>query len=350
MNAFRWLKNTCGRRIRLGTAALVSVLFLGNCIPWGETIVVIATHPNNPKIFYVASNDAMYKTRDGGDTWEERSQSFTSDRVTAIAVDPLMTSAVYAGTNGDAVYKSGDAGRTWHPFNAGLKDHVMIVNQFAFDPVDQAIAYIASTVGVYRSENRGREWKEWMHGMKEVHFVVSIVAHPIDPTILYAGTSGGVYKTVKEGTLWQRVIVGMLPPDDPATAMALGVNALAIDPSAPSTVYAATTNGLFKTEDAAESWARIGSGLTDDFIMAIQIDSLSPNIVYVGHRGGIGKSTDYGKTWTVMNAGLTRTNVRTLVMSPHDSALLFAGMNRGGLFRSSDGAVTWTPVLGNTAS
>lgn len=334
-----------------GAAAIVFALTLGSCTPGGETIVVIATHPKNPKILYVASNDALYKTRDGGESWEKTSQSFASDRVTAIAVDPLMTSAIYAGTNGDGVYKSGDAGRTWHPFNSGLRAHVMIVGQFAFDPVDQEIVYLASTVGVYRSTNRGRDWTEWMHGMKEVHFVVSIVAHPSNRNILYAGTSGGVYKTTKGGKPWTRAIVGMLPENDPSTSMALGVNALAIDPVAPATIYAGTTKGLFKTTDAAETWTRIKEGtLADEFIMGVSIDPTASNVIYVGHRAGIDKSTDSGQTWTVMNHGLTNLNVRTLAMSPHDPLLLYAGMNRGGLFRSRDGAETWVPVLGNAGS
>jgi len=342
--------NRVGQCLCFGVLVALLVVVLGSCIPGGETIVVIATHPNNPKILYVASNDAIYKTRDRGESWEKQSQAFASDRVTAIAVDPLMTSAVYVGTNGDGVYKSGDAGRTWHPFNSGLRAHVMIVGQFAFDPVDQGIAYLASTVGVYRSKNRGRDWEEWMHGMKEVHFIVSIVAHPTDRNILYAGTSGGVYKTTKGGKHWKRAILGMLPPDDPATSMALGVNALAIDPQTPATVYAGTTKGLFKTTDAAKSWTRIEDRLADDFIMAVQIDSASPNILYVGHRAGIEKTTDSGETWAAMNEGLTSSNVRTLIISPHDPSLLFAGMNRGGLFRSTDGAETWVPVLGNVGS
>ncbi len=345
MNAFSisWKRLGWG-----GAACILFALTTASCVPGGETIVVIATHPKNPKILYVASNNAMYKTRDGGDTWEKTSQSFTSDRVTAIAVDPLMTSAIYAGTNGDGVYKSGDSARTWHPFNSGLRAHVMIVGQFAFDPVDQGIAYLASTVGVYRSTNRGRDWEEWMDGMKEVHFVVSIVAHPTNRNILYAGTSGGVYKTTQAGKPWMRAIVGMLPENDPSTSMALGVNVLAINPVVPATVYAGTTKGLFKSTDASETWNRIKEGtLADEFIMGITIDPTAPNVIYVGHRAGIDKSTDSGQTWTAMNQGLTNLNVRTLAMSQQDPMLLYVGMNRGGLFRSTNGAKTWTPVLGN---
>ena len=84
--------------------------------------------------------------------------------------------------------------------------------------------------------------------------------------------------------------------------------------------------------------------------MAVQIDPASPNILFVGHRAGVEKTTDYGKTWAVMNEGLTRSNVRTLSVSPHDPSVLFVGMNRGGLFRSTDGAETWVPVLENGGS
>src|SRR2546422_6750289 len=75
---------------------------------------------------------------------------------------------------GDAVYKSPDGGQSWTPHNAGLKEHVSVVNQFVFHPTDADLIYVATTVGVFRSKDGGRLWEERMYGMKEVHYVVTL--------------------------------------------------------------------------------------------------------------------------------------------------------------------------------
>ncbi|BFU92566.1 MAG: hypothetical protein NTAFB01_37530 [Nitrospira sp.] len=75
-----------------------------------DPIVVIQLHPNKPDMMYVATNDYIYKTRDGGETWTNLSKGMSYSRVIAMAIDPVYPATVYAGTKGDAVYKSHDGG------------------------------------------------------------------------------------------------------------------------------------------------------------------------------------------------------------------------------------------------
>lgn len=92
------------------TSAMVTLLISSlACRKESESIVSIALHPTNVNILYVATNDAVYKSRDGGETWE-RFPSFSARRVTTLAIDPLLPATIYAGTMGDAVYKSPDGG------------------------------------------------------------------------------------------------------------------------------------------------------------------------------------------------------------------------------------------------
>src|SRR2546428_4697047 len=103
-----------------------------------DAIVVIALHPANPNIWYVATNDYIYKSRDEGQTWENLSQGMTFSRVISMAVDPAYPTIVYAGTKGDAVYKSYDGGQRWVSQRTGLDDVTVtsVVNQIVFDPRD----------------------------------------------------------------------------------------------------------------------------------------------------------------------------------------------------------------------
>jgi photosystem II stability/assembly factor-like uncharacterized protein len=320
------------------------VLSAAACGGKSDTIVAIAPHPRNPDIAYVATNESLYKTRDGGATWNKVTTDLSSFRVLTLGVDPHSPANVLAGTMGDAVYKSPDGGQSWTPHNGGLKAHVSVVNQFVFHPSDPDVIYVATTVGVFRTKDGGRYWEERMRGMKEVHYVVTLAMDAKNSDVMYAGTTGGVYKTTDGTAHWGLVNNGLIPKEKLDAAMALGVNSLVTDPQMPGTVYAGTTNGLFKTSDAGASWNRIEKGLADTYISAILIDPSNPNILYAGTRKGVHKTTDGGQTWAKANAGLTTLNIRAMALSPIDPLVVFAGTNGSGLFRSRDGAKTWQHV------
>ena len=109
-------------------ASLTLVLFSVGCTKDSEAIVSIALHPTNANILYVATNDAVYKSRDGGQLWE-RFPNFSARRVTTLAIDPQFPATIYAGTMADAVYKSPDGGQHWLPHNVGLKEHVSFIRK-----------------------------------------------------------------------------------------------------------------------------------------------------------------------------------------------------------------------------
>ena len=191
-------------------ASLPVLIFSLGCQKKSESIVSIALHPTNANILYVATNDAVYKSRDGGGTWE-RFPSFSARRVTTLAIDPLLPATIYAGTMGDAVYKSPDGGQHWLPHNVGLKEHVSFVNQFVFHPTVSEKIYIATTVGAFFTKDGGREWEERMNGMKEVHIVTAIAVDFKDSTILYGGTTGGMYRSDDAAMSWKRINNGLIP-------------------------------------------------------------------------------------------------------------------------------------------
>src|SRR5437867_2013454 len=125
-----------------------------------DAIVVIQLHPKNPDIIYVATNDYIYKTRDGGQTWTNLSQGMSHSRVISMAIDPAYPATVYAGTKGDAVYKSYDGGQRWVSQRAGLDDVTIssVVNQFVFDPADSNHIFLATTMGVSETKDGGEHW------------------------------------------------------------------------------------------------------------------------------------------------------------------------------------------------
>jgi photosystem II stability/assembly factor-like uncharacterized protein len=308
-----------------------------------DPIVLIQLHPTNPNIIYVATNDYIYKTRDGGQTWANLSQGMSHSRVIAMAIDPVHPATVYAGTKGDAVYKSHDGGQRWASMRSGLDDTTItsVVNQFLFDPSDAQHIFLATTMGVFETKNGGEQWTKRMEGMKEVLMVVTLGMEPTRPSILYAGTSGGVYKSIDQAAHWEKVNNGLVPPEMVKTSRALNVTSILVDPHEPDTVYAATLTGMYKTTDGALSWERIGASLADQMIVAMALDRSRQNVIYITGRDGVHRSEDGGSTWKLINSGLTTTNVRAIAQSATDPRVFLAGTNGSGLYRSHDFGDTW---------
>lgn len=323
------------------------ILILVICVLFGcnrsDPIVVIQLHPKNPGIIYIATNDYIYKTRDGGLAWDNLSRGMSHSRVIAMTIDPVYPATVYAGTKGDAVYKSHDGGQRWMSMRTGLDDATItsVVNQFLFDPDDSQHIFVATTMGVFETKNGGESWAKRMEGMKEVLMVVSLGMDPARSSTLYAGTSGGVYKSVDQAAHWGQVNNGLVPPGMVKTSRALNVTAVAVDPFDPDTVYAATLSGIYKTTDAAQSWTRIGESLADQMIVAMVVDRARQGVLYLAGRDGVHRSEDGGMTWKEVNNGFVTTNIRSLVQSETDVNLFYAGTNGSGLYRSRDSGETW---------
>ena len=330
---------------RLLALLLLAGLFLGGC-GGSDPVVVIQLHPTNPDILYIATNDYIYKSRDGGKTWSNLSKGMSYSRVIAMGIDPLYPATIYAGTKGDAVYKSYDGGQRWTSARTGLDDATIssVVNQFVFDPADDSHIFLATTMGVFESKNAGERWVKKMEGMKEVLMVVTLGMDPAHSSVMYAGTSGGVYKTSDQGAHWVQVNNGLVPEGMVKTSRALGVTSVQVDPFAPDTVYAATLAGLYKTTNGAASWVRIGESLQDQMIVAMVLDRTRAGVIYLAGRDGIHRSEDGGLNWTPLNDGFTTTNIRSLAQSATDAKVFYAGTNGSGLYKSLDGGAHWEPM------
>src|SRR5687768_3700756 len=280
---------------RVASIFLFFVLSLAGC-NGSDPIVVIQLHPKNPDIIYVATNDYIYKTKDGGQTWQNLSRGMSHSRVISMAIDNSYPATVYAGTKGDAVFKSYDGGQRWVSQRTGLDDATIssVVNQFVFAPSNNAHLFAATTMGVFESLNGGETWTKRMEGMKEVLMVVTLGLDPTRPSIMYAGTSGGVYKSVDRAGHWEKANNGLVAPDLLKSSRALNVTAIQVDAFQPDTVYASTLSGLYKSVDAARSWARIGDTLHDQMIITMALDRTRAGVIYLAGREGVHRSEDGG--------------------------------------------------------
>jgi len=165
--------------------------------------------------------------------------------------------------------------------------------------------------------------------------VRSLAIDLVTPTTMYAGTPGGVFKSTDGGGQWSEAIEGM-----PYSY----VNTLVIDPSAPETLYAGTSLGMFKSTDGAANWVSVASQLFNSTnILSLVIDPQTPDTLYAGILSGVLKSTDGGLNWSEKNNGLSSRMVYSLAMDPSTTNTLYAG-TPDGVFMSSDGGESWYDI------
>jgi len=188
-----------------------------------------------------------------------------------------MSSTLYAGEN-EAVLKSIDGGLSWET-SSRLPGYY--VSALAIDPTNSDVVFITQAVAgfpsgpdtdkIFKSTDGGGQWRQVPIPVPAPVAIDSLAIDPATPSIVYAaygpfgaGKSGGVLKSIDAGETWIAAQNGL--PDT------IFVNALAIDPSAPARIYAATQQGVFRSTDAAARWTPINSGLTDLHVWSLSID------------------------------------------------------------------------------
>ncbi|MBI5280961.1 MAG: hypothetical protein HY858_04700 [Candidatus Solibacter usitatus] len=161
------------------------------------------------------------------------------------------------------------------------------------------------------------------------------------------------------------------------------VQAVAVDPANPKTIFLAAGNGCIRSDDAGKTW-RITTSWDMTELRDVAVDAGRPGHVYVALPDGLGVSRDGGKSWAKKDAGLTRRYTHTvaahggrvlrggesgiwlsedegetwrhvsagaaettdIVRSPHDPSQWLAATQKAGLWRSSDGGRTWSRFEG----
>lgn len=126
------------------------------------------------------------------------------------------------------------------------------------------------------------------------------------------------------------------------------VSVLAIDPNASATMYVGTSgSGVFKSTNGGESWVAANHGLENPYISALAIDPHTTTTLYVATLRAVFKSIDGGESWALANNGFPSdlySPVTTLAIDPTTPTTLYAGTGGQGLFKSTDGATSWTQV------
>jgi len=296
---------------------------------------------SDPDILYAAGGLSyggcgVYKSTDKGVTWFRANNGFRDDvkypYVTDMVMDPKNPDILYvAGAPMQripisvGICKTTDAGNMWVEKNNGLTSDKL--SALVINPVDPNILYTSSTAGVFKTVDAAENWALVLDDT----LAQSLAIDPQNPSTIYVGTDGPavIYKSTDAGETW----TSMSLPDT-------SVICITIAPTNSNTIYVGTEVGVnvFKSTDAGQTWHKKSNGLPEIYssyewrlsgggLNTLVVDPLSANIVYAGvahDRGAIYKTADGGETWEVMNDNYFGFTPSRLVIDPTDRNTLYA--------------------------
>ena len=285
----------------------------------------LAIDPENPSVIWAGTGenthqrqlgygDGVYKSEDAGASWKNMGIK-DSRQIGMIAIDPRNTDVVYIaaegsiwGPGGDrGLYKTTDGGLTWNKV-LNISDNTG-VNNVLLDPRNPDVIYATSEqrrrhvftkIGggpesaAFKSKDAGKTWNKIMNGLPTVDIGgMGIAISPVNPDVLYiimeaAGESSGFYRTVDRGASWEKM--------SSYASSGQYFNEIYCDPKNVDKIYSLETVSKV-TLDAGKTWANIGNNQRHVDDHAIWIDPTDTKHMYIGGDGGIYESFDEGKNY-----------------------------------------------------
>jgi photosystem II stability/assembly factor-like uncharacterized protein len=179
-------------------------------------VVCLAIDPSRPDVFYAGTSGGVYKSIDHARTWAKANQGlispelFSSSRalmVNTLVINPQQPDVVYAGTlNG--MYRTVNGGASWERIGQQLPDQMIIAA--ALDPRMPTTLYVTGRQGVYKSTDAGMTWRAMNTGLASLN-VRSLAISPSDPGAIFVGTNGtGLYRSRDGGERWEPIRLSVI--------------------------------------------------------------------------------------------------------------------------------------------
>ncbi|MBN2289303.1 MAG: hypothetical protein JXQ83_08220, partial [Candidatus Glassbacteria bacterium] len=321
----------------------------------GNECRAIRIHPDNHEVLFAAAmDDGLQVSTDGGNSWTSCNAGLDSRILTSCAV---AEDKIYVGTQGCGVY-SGDINMsnwsvTWRRERSNKPVPQVYSLEIKVEPSNSFRIFVGSNPGgLYRTDDAGASFydKNFLtpsvvveDPLRQGYYTFAI--NPKDPQEVWLGTWGkGIYKSY-DGMDFD---VGASGSD--RQMYGKYITQVAIDPDPPHTVYAATDEGVFQTNDGGNDWVEISQGLASTDVRVLYMNSSGE--LYAGTKG-YGMYRWRGDAWEAMvgfgNWGVVwpiwddrpMYQYTSLLIHPEDNSKIILGTFPQGIYKSLDGGASW---------
>ncbi len=324
----------------------------------------IAIHPNNPQIIYIATGDGnnsntysigVMKSTNSGTSWETTGLSFsTSNRTTLsrLLIHPTNPNILYAaGRNG--VYKTTNGGNNWTNVRSG------VFRDMEFKPGDPSTIYVAGTI-IYRSEDDGDNWIQLNSGIPTSGIQrIGLAVTNAEPDYLYAvlvnnnAAFYGLYRSTNSGSTWSEqsdtpnILGGSINGND-SRGQGWYDLCIEVSPTDEDEVYVGGINN-WKSTDGGVNWNILTMWYNTGQVPTVHADQHymywdSGNNLLIGNDGGVYKTQNGGTSWQWLGSGLLITQFYRIGLSPSSQGIILAGSQDNGTKMLSSGS--WSDVSG----
>jgi len=335
----------------------------------GGRVDDFAVVESDPRIIYTGTAaGGIFKTVNGGITWEPIFDEQPNSSIGDIALAPSNPAILYVGTGepnnrqssswGNGVYKSMDAGKTWK--HVGLKD-TFHIGRIAVHPTNPDVVYVAALGdlwgpnadrGVFQSSDGGATWTKSLY-IDDDTGVSDIAIDPQSPNIVYAaaymrrrtvygynggGAKSGIYRSTDSGKTWEKLTKGLPTTGD------IGRCAVDIYRRNSNIVYVLiehmTQGGIYRSDDKGATWRRQSdTNPRPSYYSQVRVDPSNENRVWV-LGAPLYMSEDGGKTFTQERGRGIHSDFHAFWIDPANGDHIYTG-NDGGVTVTRDGGRTW---------
>ncbi len=293
------------------------------------SIGCLALDPNNPHVLWVGTGennsqrsvsfgDGVYRSRDGGKSWEHLGLK-ASEHIGMIAIHPRNSDVVYVAAQGPlwrsggdrGLYKTTDGGQTWERI-LHVSDDTGI-NEVHLDPRDPDVIYASAyqrrrrvwtlinggpESAIYKSTDAGKTWRKLTRGLPEVDLGrIGLDIAPTRPDTVYAiveaaDGKSGFFRSTDRGETWEK-------RSDYACTSPQYYNEIFCDPCDPDRVYVPDTVTSV-TDDGGKTFRRLPRQFRHVDDHALWIDPENTDYLLIGGDGGVYESFDRGENWRYM--------------------------------------------------
>lgn len=302
----------------------------------------------SPGLFFIGNDGGLYRTTDGGVTFQSLNSTLSLTQFVSLARHPLNLSMTYGGTQDNGTQRR-IGPSAWEDVSSGDGGNLVINPE---NPSIFFVTYVHGTVWRFSDDGASGPFTvatdskfQTAGGTNERTAFYSPLTGNGTTSQIYFGAQR-VWTTTDLGATWSA-----MGNTDLTRGGADVLSAIGVARSNTNVIYTGSEMGrAMVTADGGQNWLEVTNGLPNRFITSIKVDYANPAVAYLTVSGfGSGhvfKTTNTGGSWTdisgiIGQGGLPNIPVNTLLIDINNPNLLYVGTDVG-IFRSTTGGSTWT--------